>query len=60
MKLRTDALAGAVLVGLPALELVSGSVLTLWTRAAVSALGVLLLACVIRLSSNPARGRHEA
>jgi hypothetical protein len=56
MKLRTDALAGAVLVGLPALELVSGGLSALWARTALSALGVLLLACMVRLSFQHRKG----
>ena len=44
MKLRTDALSGAALVGLPALELVGGNPSSIWATAALAFLGVLLLA----------------
>ena len=52
MTLRTDALAGAALVGLPALELASRIVAPIWTSAALTALVLLLLAGLTRNTSR--------
>ncbi len=52
MTLRTDALAGAALVGLPALELASRIVAPIWTSAALTALVLLLLAGLTRTASR--------
>ena len=50
MTLRTDGLAGAALIGLPALELMSGDFSAVWIDAGLSALGLLVLACIAALA----------
>ena len=55
MTLRTDALAGAALVGLPALELAGHIVPPIWTSAALTALVLLLIAGATRTASRKSR-----